>query len=166
MKRQRKIENSTLPVFWRYKSLSRESPKTWKIVKASMNTGPCYGVKKCADIVFKKGKMIKGEALAVLEERMEALGPNESEIHKFIECVQAGVGKKEVMEREKKEERKRLDHLTGLNLNEQNLMKALNYWVIPVTEYVMNVCNLGKDGLNELDMILKDLIGRKGFDGR
>ena len=92
-----------------------------------MNTGPCYGVKKCADIVFEKGKMIKGEALAVLEERMEALGPNESEIHKFIECVQAGVGKKEVMEREKKEERKRLDHLTGLNLNEQNLMKALNY---------------------------------------
>ena len=28
------------------------------IVKASMDTGACYGVKKCAEIVFKKGKMV------------------------------------------------------------------------------------------------------------
>ena len=46
------------------------------IVKASMDTGACYGVKKCAEIVFKKGKMIKGEGLTVLEEKMEVLDPN------------------------------------------------------------------------------------------
>ena len=39
------------------------------IVKASMDTGACYGVKKCAEIVFRKGKMINGEGLAVLEEK-------------------------------------------------------------------------------------------------
>ena len=31
------------------------------IVKASMDTAACYGVKKCAEIVFRNSKMIKGE---------------------------------------------------------------------------------------------------------
>ena len=39
------------------------------IVKASMDTRTCYGVKKCAEIVFRKGKMVKGEGLPVLEEK-------------------------------------------------------------------------------------------------
>ena len=39
------------------------------IVKVSMDTGACYGVKKCAEIVFRKGKMINGEGLTVLEEK-------------------------------------------------------------------------------------------------
>ena len=43
------------------------------------------------------------------------------------------------MERVKKQIKKRLDHLTGLDLNDQNLMKAINYRVIPVVGYVMNV---------------------------
>ena len=59
------------------------------IVKASMDTGACYGVKKCAEIVFKKGKMIKGEGLTVLEEKMEALDPNKNEIYTFLGCEQA-----------------------------------------------------------------------------
>jgi hypothetical protein len=32
------------------------------IVKASMDTGACYGVKKCAEIVFKNGKMVIGSS--------------------------------------------------------------------------------------------------------
>ena len=30
------------------------------IVKASMDIGACYGVRKCAEIVFRKVKLIKG----------------------------------------------------------------------------------------------------------
>ena len=97
------------------------------IVKASMDTRACYGVKKCAEIVFKKGKMIKGEGLTVLEEKMEALDPNKNEIYMFLGCEQANkIDMKRVMERVKKEIRKRLNHLTSLNLNDQNLMKAIN----------------------------------------
>ena len=33
------------------------------IVQASHNTGACYGVAKCAEIIFEKGKMVKGEGL-------------------------------------------------------------------------------------------------------
>ena len=58
------------------------------IVKASMDTGAVYGVKKCAEIVFKNGKMIKGEGLEVLEERMKASDPNQNEVYKFLGCKQ------------------------------------------------------------------------------
>ena len=65
------------------------------------------------------------------------------------------------MERLKKEIRKKLDHLTGLNLNDQNLMKAINCPVIPVTGYVMNVFNLGKCDLDGLDMTVKSIMDRR-----
>ena len=137
------------------------------IVKASMDTGACYGVKKCTEIVFKKGKMIKGEGLTVLEEKMEVLDPNKNEIYTFLGCEQANkIDMKRVMERVKKEIRKRLDHLTGLNLNDQNLMKAINSRVIPVAGYVMNVCHLGKNELDELDKLVKNVLRREGFHGR
>ena len=137
------------------------------IVKASMDTGACYGVKKCAEIVFKKGKMIKGEGLTVLEEKMKALDPNKNEIYTLLGCEQAKkTDMKRVMERVKKEIRKRLDHLTSLNLNDQNLMKAINSRVIPVAGYVMNVCHLGKNELDELDKLVKNVLRREGFHGR
>ena len=58
------------------------------IVKASMDTGACYGVKKCVEIVFKKGKMVKGTGLAVLEEKMKALDPSKNENYRFLGCEQ------------------------------------------------------------------------------
>ena len=58
------------------------------IVKASMDSGAVYGVKKCAEIVFKNGKMIKEEGLEVLEETMKALDPNQNEVYRFLGCEQ------------------------------------------------------------------------------
>ena len=97
------------------------------ILKASMDIRACYGVKKCVAIVFRKGKMIKGEGLAVFEEKMDAVDPNKIEIYKFLGWEQADkINVKQVLERTKKQIRKRLNHLTGLNLNDKNFMKAVN----------------------------------------
>ena len=41
------------------------------IVQASHDTGACYGVAKSAEVIFKKGKMVKGEGLQVLQERIK-----------------------------------------------------------------------------------------------
>ena len=99
--------------------------------------------------------MIKREELVVLEEKMDALDPSKNKIYKFLRCEQANkIDTKRVMERVKKEIRKRLDHLTRLNLNDVNLMKAINCQLIPVADQVMNVCNLGKDDLDELNVIV------------
>ena len=98
---------------------------------------------------------------------MKALDPGRNEIYRFLGCEQADkIDVKRVMERVKKEIRKRLDHLVGFNLNDQNLMKAINCRVIPVARYVMNVVNLGKGGLDELDKIVKGEFRREGFHGR
>ena len=43
------------------------------IVQASHDTGACYCVEKCAEIVFEQGKMVRGEGLQVLHERMKTM---------------------------------------------------------------------------------------------
>ena len=45
-------------------------------------------------------------------------------------------------------------------------MKAINSRVIPVAGYVMNVCHLGKNELDELDKLVKNVLRREGFHGR
>ena len=137
------------------------------IVKVSSDTGACYGVKKCAEVVFKDGKMIKGMGLDILQEKMRALDPNENEIYKFLGCEQGDkIDVKRVMERVKKEVKRRTEQLVSLNLNDENLMKAINCRVIPVAGYIMNVCNLRKGDLEQLDKSVKAILRDKGFHGR
>ena len=38
------------------------------IVQASHDTGACYGVEKCAEIVFEHGKMVKGGRIRCVRE--------------------------------------------------------------------------------------------------
>ena len=59
------------------------------IVQGSHDTGACYGVSKCAEIVFKRGKMIKGEGLPVLQERMNTIDPNDNETYQFMGVEQS-----------------------------------------------------------------------------
>ena len=65
------------------------------IVQASHDTGACYRISKCAEIIFERSKMIKGEGLEVLEERMKTMDPDENEIYKFLGIEQADGIKKE-----------------------------------------------------------------------
>ena len=55
--------------------------------------------------------MIKGKGLAVLKERIEVLDQNENDFYRFLGCEQPDkIRIKRVMERVKKEIRKKLDH--------------------------------------------------------
>ena len=111
------------------------------IVQASHDTGTCYRVTKCAEIVFEHGKMMRGEGLKVLEERMESMDPGEKEIYKFLGIEQAdGIKTKRVYERVKHEVIKRVRMLINMELNDINLVRAINGKVIPVAAYPTNVC--------------------------
>ena len=72
------------------------------------------------------------------------------------------------MERAKKAKRlrKSLEYLMRLKINDQNLMKAINFRVMSVASNVMNACNLGKVDLDELDMIAKSVLMRGRIGGR
>ena len=143
------------------------------IVQASHDTGACYGVSKCADIIFKNGKMVKGEGLQVLEERMETMDPDENEIYKFLGIEQAdGIRTKAVYERVKEEVAKRMKMIVKTELNDENLIKAINIKVIPVAAYVMNICKFNVSELKELNQIIKrklrgrSMLGRQASDER
>jgi hypothetical protein len=112
------------------------------IVKASVDTGACYGVKKCAEIVFKNGKMVKGDGLAVLEERIKALDPEQNEVYTFLGCVQGDKidVRRAMMQGVKKEIAKRLEQLMGVNLNDENRVKAINCRVVPVRSWICHEC--------------------------
>ena len=59
------------------------------IVKASNDTGECYGVVECAEVVFERDKMVKDEGLQVLNERINTIDPDDNKIHKFLGFEQA-----------------------------------------------------------------------------
>ena len=44
---------------------------------------------KCAQIVFEHGRVVRGEGLLVLDQRMETMDSDENEIYKFLGVDQA-----------------------------------------------------------------------------
>ena len=131
------------------------------LLHASNDTGACYGISKCAEI------------LTVLDERIRALDPDESDVNKCLGEEQAGGVKiKEVQVRVKAEMQSRLSTLLNAELYDKNLIKAINTKVIPVVAYVMNVCTFSKGELEELDQMIKrelrssSMLGRQSSEER
>ena len=111
---------------------------------------------KCAEIVIERGKMVRGEGLPVLEERMKTMDPDENEIHKFLGVGQPdGIKTKNVFERVKNEVKKRTKTLVETELNDDNLIRVMNEKVISIAAYPMNVCQFNKGELMELDKVVK-----------
>ena len=54
------------------------------IVQASHDSEACYRVSKCVEKVSEHGKMVRGEQLPVLDERMETMDPDENKNYKFL----------------------------------------------------------------------------------
>ena len=143
------------------------------IVQASHDTGACYGVSRCAELVFERGKMVRAEGLEVLEERMRAMDPDKNEIYRFLGIEQAdGIKTKKVFERVKGEVDRRIKMLTNTKLNDINLARAINTKVIPVAAYPMNVCKFTGGELKELDQVIKrelrsrNMLGKQTSDER
>ena len=95
-------------------------------MKASQDTGACYGVMKCAEIVFNRGRIVKTEGLNVLAERMKAQNPGQSKIISFLNVEQdEQIDTDAVYKRAKAEMDKRMKSLTSTELCERNLIKTI-----------------------------------------
>ena len=103
------------------------------IAQVSNYNGACYGVSKCAEIVLERRKMLRGERLEFLEERTKTIDPREVGTYKFLGMEQAdGIKTKKVSEWVNGELNKRVKMLTKTDLNDVNLVRAINTKVIPV----------------------------------
>ena len=76
------------------------------------------------------------------------------------------------MERVKIKLIRRLQLLTKTELNDENLITAINSKAIPVAAYTINICRFTKTELSELDQIIKrelrdkSMLGRQSSDER
>ena len=96
------------------------------------------------------------EGLLVLDNRMEAMDPDENKIYKFLEVEQAdGINTKAVFERVKSKVEKRVKMLVNTELNDTNLISAINLKVVSVAAYSMNVFKFIKGKLKQLEQIVK-----------
>ena len=115
--------------------------------------------------------MLRGEELEVLEERMNTMDPEENGIYKFLGIEQAdGIKTKTVFERVKGEVNKRVK--MNADLNDVNLVRAINTKMIPVAAYLMNVWKFTGGELKELDQVMKRelrskyMLGKQSSDDR
>ena len=104
---------------------------------------------------------------------MKAIDPDKNEIYKFLGIKQAdGIKTKKVFDRVKDEVNKRVKMLTNTELNDVNLVHAINTKVIPVAAYSMNICKFTDGELKELDQVikrdprLKNMLGKQSSDER
>ena len=104
---------------------------------------------------------------------MKAIDPDKNEIYKFLGIEQAdGIKTKKVFDRVKDEVNKRVKMLTNTELNDVNLVHAINTKVIPVAAYSMNICKFTDGELKELDQVIKrdlrskNMLGKQSSDER
>ena len=62
-------------------------------VQTIHDNGACYGMSKCAEIISEHDKVVRGEGLHVLEERIKTMDPYENEVYKFWEFNRLMVSK-------------------------------------------------------------------------
>ena len=88
---------------------------------------------------------------------MKTMDPDENEIYKFLVAEQAdGVKIKIVFERIKEEVTKRVIRmLVNTELNDANLISAINAKVIPVAAYPINVCKFNNGELKQLYQVIR-----------
>ena len=117
--------------------------------------------------------MVKGEGLEVLEEGIKVTDSDKNEIFKLLGKEQAdGFKTKKVFERVKGKVNKRVKMLTNTELNDVNLVSAVNTKVISVAAYSMNICKFTDEELKELDQVIKrelrskNMLGKQSSDER
>ena len=83
----------TQSIFRRFKNISAKLPNAeddkWDLSTSKNGYRSNTWCKKCVEIVFKYGKIIKGQGLQILLERMKAWGRNENEKYKFLGAKKA-----------------------------------------------------------------------------
>ena len=120
----------------------------------------------CGDRVrtWKDGQ---GRRIRNFRRKNENNRPDENDTYKFLGTEQAdGIKTKKVFERVPGKVNKRVKMLTYTELNDVNLVRAINTKVIPVAAYPMNVCKFTDAELKELYQVVKRELRLKNMLGK
>ena len=102
--------------------------------------------------------------MQALQERMNALEPNENKINKFLGCEQAErIDMKKAMKTFQIQMEKRTRKLVGGGLYDKTMVKAINCRVILAD--MMNVCTFTGKELDQLDKGIKKISRESNMHG-
>ena len=98
------------------------------------------GVSKCAEVVYKRGKMAKGDGLQIDNGKADCLDPEAAKYYKFCGIEEGDRQLDEIVkERVIEECFERVESLRKINLYERNMIKTLNFICMSAVTYVMNI---------------------------
>ena len=110
--------------------------------------------------------MVKCEDLQVLNEGMKTIDPDENEIYKFLKVEPInGIKEKEVYNRVN-EEISKMNFITRTELNDKNLVEAINTKVTPITACSRNICKFTQSELMRLDQLIEKDLRKNNMLGR
>ena len=122
----------------------------------SQDTGKAFGVSKCAEVVYKRGNMVKGERLQIDNNKAECLDPEDNEYYKFL-GIEEGDGQLDEKAKERVIEEcfKRVESLHRREFYERNMIKALNTMCMSAVTYVMNIVYFSRPEFEHLDVRMR-----------
>ena len=122
----------------------------------SQDIGITFGVSKCAEVVYKRGKMTKGERELIDNNKAECLDPEDNEYYKFL-GIKEGDGQLDEKAKERVIEEcfKRVKSLRKTKLYERNVIKTLNPMCMSAVTYVMNIVHFSRLELEHLDVRMR-----------
>ena len=110
---------------------------------------------------------MKCEDSQVLNEGMKTIDPDENEIYKFLKVEPInGIKEKEVYNRVKEEISSKMNFITRTELNDKNLVEAINTKVTPITACSRNICKFTQSELMRLDQLIEKDLRKNNMLGR
>jgi hypothetical protein len=133
------------------------------VAETSHSMGMRFGVTKCAEILYRRGKMVKGHGMKLKEGTLEALDPDRAEFYTFLGIEEADRQLDEkVKDRVIEKCFRTAEKLTELSLYERNFTRAFNTKAIAAVRYSMFLCHYSLSELKEYDVRMRKLLVDKG----
>ena len=126
------------------------------VTSLSQHVGMTFGITKCAEVVYKRGKMTKGEGLLIDNSKAECLDPETAEYYKFL-GIEEGDGQLDDKAKERVIEEcfHRVESSRNRELYERNIIRALNIMYMSAVTYVMNIVHFSRPELEHLDIRIR-----------
>ena len=106
----------------------------------TQDLGMKFGIKKCATLVLKRGKISCSEGINLGNN--EIIGEVCTDGYKYLGIAEKdGICYEQVKESTRKEYFKRLTSLCKSKLNSGNLFQAINTWAVPLLRYGAGIIN-------------------------
>ena len=117
-----------------------------------------FGVKKCAMLVTRRGRLVRSEGIVLPDKnKIRVIGENDS--YKYLGVLEADQIKREEMkEKLRMEYKRRVRKILQSKLNGGNTVKAINTWAVSLLRYSAPFVNWTRSELKEMDRMTRKMM--------